>query len=424
VTKLHTSRSEIQEALLKEHISHLMKEREIDVAIIEGPDGMDGANPAFTYLTGGEHVQGSVIIRRDQPPVLLHRTMERDNAAATGLELINYDRWPMREILEENPDPLNAKTELYRRIMSDLDLKGRIAFYGTGSIGSHYTFLKNLQTHVNGSEIYGEFNRDLFEAARETKDADEIDLMRKCGEKTCAVIGRVVKFLKLHDVRDETLIKEDDQPLTIGNIKELIRLEVARHGLHLAGDFIFAIGRDGGVPHSTGNPSDVIKLGQSIVFDLFPRDEQGYFHDVTRTFSIGYATPEVQECYNQVRDCFDKVVAELKVGENTQKYQHMTCDIFESLGHPTQRSNPSSAEGYIHSLGHGLGLEVHEEPYFPTFGKSERILQPGMVFTIEPGLYYPNKGYGVRIEDTYYCDEAGRFHSMTPAPKDLVIPMK
>jgi Xaa-Pro aminopeptidase len=77
----------------------------------------------------------------------------------------------------------------------------------------------------------------------------------------------------------------------------------------------------------------------------------------------------------------------------------------------------------VHSLGHGVGLEVHEEPYFPTFGKWETRLQPGVVFTVEPGLYYPERGFGVRIEDTYYCDKDGEFHSLTPFPKDLVIPM-
>ena len=410
---------------MKTEIDKLMESRNIDVAIVEGPDGTDGANPAFSYLTGGEHLVGSVIIKRGQQPQLLHRTMERDNAAATGLELINMERWPMKEIIEANPEPIDARVELYKQILADLKLDGNISFYGTGSIGAHFEFLNNLQSQLNGTtKIKGEFSRDLFEVARETKDEAEIAHLKSAGEKTGAVLNRVVKFLKLHDVQNNTLMKENGQPLTIGDVKELIRLEVARHDLHLAGDFIFAIGRDGGVPHSTGNPKDKIELGKSIVFDLFPRGSHGYFHDVTRTFSLGHATEEVQQAYDEVYECFHQIVGALKVGENTQHYQHLTCDYFESKGHPTQRTDPGSAEGYIHSLGHGIGLEIHEQPYFPTFGKSESTLQPGMVFTIEPGLYYPDRGYGIRIEDTYYCDHDGAFHSLTPFPQELIIPMK
>ncbi|HEY3230387.1 MAG TPA: M24 family metallopeptidase, partial [Roseiflexaceae bacterium] len=74
--------------------------------------------------------------------------------------------------------------------------------------------------------------------------------------------------------------------------------------------------------------------------------------------------------------------------------------------------------------GHGIGLEVHEDFGFPALQDRGELLRPGAVFTIEPGLYYPNKGIGVRIEDTYYCTPDGSFESLTPFPKDLVIPLK
>jgi Xaa-Pro aminopeptidase len=92
------------------------------------------------------------------------------------------------------------------------------------------------------------------------------------------------------------------------------------------------------------------------------------------------------------------------------------------MGHPTLRSDPKTEEGYVHSLGHGIGLEIHSRPRLSI--ATEETLQPGQVLTIEPGLYYPSRGFGVRIEDTVYVDERGVFHSLTPFPKDLVIPIQ
>ncbi|MCA9871955.1 MAG: M24 family metallopeptidase, partial [Anaerolineae bacterium] len=79
--------------------------------------------------------------------------------------------------------------------------------------------------------------------------------------------------------------------------------------------------------------------------------------------------------------------------------------------------------GYVHGLAHGLGLEVHESPSFYPYPGNTARLEPGTVFTLEPGLYYETKGYGVRIEDVYYCDADGRFGSMSTFAKDLVLPV-
>ncbi len=97
---------------------------------------------------------------------------------------------------------------------------------------------------------------------------------------------------------------------------------------------------------------------------------------------------------------YHQVVSELKLGEKFSKYQVRTCELFEADGHPTIQTNPDTESGYVHSLGHGLGLKVHEKPFSGAgSGETERLI-PGTVFTIEPGLYYPNQNLGVRLEDT------------------------
>lgn len=103
-------------------------------------------------------------------------------------------------------------------------------------------------------------------------------------------------------------------------------------------------------------------------------------------------------------------------------YQVMTCDFFEARGHKTARSHPGTMEGYVHSLGHGIGLNVHESPSLREGSKN--IVEAGNILTIEPGLYYPEKGWGIRVEDTVYIDEAGMIHNLTPFRYDLVLPLK
>ena len=212
-------------------------------------------------------------------------------------------------------------------------------------------------------------------------------------------------------------------PLTIGDVRHVIDRELAARGLVGEGT-IFAQGRDAGLPHARGEDSMALQRGQAIVFDIFPKDASGYYHDMTRTFAIDYASPELQQVYADVLGSFNAVVGEFEAGAPTKPYQTMVCDYFAARGHDTIATKYPIEEGFIHSLGHGLGLEVHEDFGFPSLADRGDVLVPGAVFTVEPGLYYPSKGYGVRIEDTYWCRPDGQFESLTDFSKELVIPLR
>jgi len=226
-------------------------------------------------------------------------------------------------------------------------------------------------------------------------------------------------------VQDETLIKQDGSPLTIGDVKGLINLWLAEAGAENPEDTIFAIGRDAGVPHSSGTLSDPITLGKTIVFDIYPCEAGGgYFYDFTRTWCLGYAPEEAQKAYDQVKSVYAQIVNELENDINPSRYQTRTCELFEGMGHETIRQNPQIQQGYIHSLGHGVGLNVHEKPWFGREKDPTNILQVGSVFTIEPGLYYPDRGYGIRLEDTWFVREDGSFEKFVEFPMELVLPMR
>ena len=111
--------------------------------------------------------------------------------------------------------------------------------------------------------------------ARATKSSDEIERIRQMGVITTAVVQKTLDLLTSHQVVDETLTKPDGQPLTIGDVKAQINLWLAEAGAENPESTIFAIGRDGAVPHSSGTPTDPIKLGQAIVYDIFPCEAGG-----------------------------------------------------------------------------------------------------------------------------------------------------
>jgi Xaa-Pro aminopeptidase len=128
--------------------------------------------------------------------------------------------------------------------------------------------------------------------------------------------------------------------------------------------------------------------------------------------------------YDQVHEIYDKVIENLDLNANFKDYQKMTCEYFESKGHKSQLNTKNPMDGYVHSLGHGVGINIHERPGASLMSGDDSLLKPGVVITIEPGLYYPDKGMGFRIEDTYWVRSDGVIELLAQYPYDFVLPMK
>jgi Xaa-Pro aminopeptidase len=409
---------------MQHDLDRLMSERHLDAIIVEGPDGLGSANPAFNYFVRGAHLTGLVIKKLHEPAMLIHSDWELLQAEATGLVCVSSSRWNIREISRQFPERLAARVELRRQMLHDLGVTGRVGLYGTVQIGPFLALLRGIEAAMPELTFVAEFDKDLISAARLTKDAAEVEVMRAVGRKTCEVVQAAVDFIAAGVANgDDVCDAVTGTPLTIGDVRHVIDRELAARGLVGEGT-IFAQGRDAGLPHARGEDSMVLQRGQAIVFDIFPKDASGYYHDMTRTFAIDYASPELQQVYADVLGSFNTVIAEFEAGAPTKPYQTMVCDYFAARGHDTIATKYPIEEGFIHSLGHGLGLEVHEDFGFPSLADRGDVLVPGAVFTVEPGLYYPSKGYGVRIEDTYWCRPDGQFESLTDFSKELVIPLR
>lgn len=410
---------------MKSDIDTLLKDSSLDALMVLGPAQH---NPAMYYLTGGGHLTSAVLIKKvGQVPLLFHTSMERDEAANTGLPIKNMDDYRFTDLLKESGgDVLQASVKRYRMMLSDAGMRGgRMAVYGKIDAGVSYAVLSALQDSLPDLTIVGELGDSTLLRAMATKDSEEVDRIRRMGEITTEVVGRTAEFLTSQKVDQELLIKSDGDPLTIRDVKNRINMWLAELGAENPEGTIFAMGRDAGVPHSSGNPDDILRLGRTIIFDIFPCEPGGGYHfDFTRTWSLGYATDEAVALYEGVLDVYQQIMSEIRVDTLCRPYQERVCELFEAKGHQTQLSHPGTQQGYVHGLGHGLGLHVHEPPWMGITARESDRLVPGVVVTVEPGLYYPERGLGVRLENTVWVRPDGEIELLADFPLDLVLEMR
>ena len=405
---------------MKSDIDALMKARNLDAIFIAGGEG---ENPLRYYMTNGAHISGGYVIQKyGAKPLLIINPMEIEEAKKAGYPLRTY-----KELGVYSPAYLSAQehVKFWATCLREAGVEsGRIGIYGHGAIEVYVELVQLANAHLEQYQFVGETGLSLFEEAFVTKDETEIARILSVAERTNEAMEAAWDFIASHAAdASETVIKGDGIPLTIGDVKSHVRVELLKRGLQDRG-MIFAQGRDAGFPHSHGEDAMPLKLGQSIVFDLFPQElGGGYHHDMTRTWCIGYAPPEVQQTYDEVMQALDIAIETFGVGKPMYTMQEAVQDFFESKGHPTSRSNPQTMEGYVHGLGHGIGLMIHERPGISHILRDD-VWQVGNVVTIEPGLYYPDKNYGVRVEDLFIVSDKGELISHTPFKKDLVLLLK
>jgi len=404
---------------VKSDLDRLMADRGFDAIVVMGEAE---ANHSLKYMTNHAKItQGIVVKKHGEAPILIVGGMERDEAAKSGLSVRTMTDFHLYQHIKEAGNLFEGNMRMLGEVFGTFGVSGTVSFYGIDDPGTAFMRLKWLDEMLDSIIVTGETENTLFDEAYATKDAAEIEAIKQVAGDTNRVMAETVDFIRGHRLQDGALVGEDGAPLTVADVKRYVDARLLSYGLEDSGEKIFAVNRDAGVPHSRGEAGDELRLNDCIVFDLFPRSiTTGYFHDMTRTFCLGRARPEVQRAYEQVMQAFSAVMDSLEVGKETSFYQNLTCDIFEEHGHKTIRTDPGTEEGYVHSLGHGIGLQIHSNPRFSAYSKE--TIQPGQVFTVEPGLYYPDQRYGVRIEDSVYVAADGTFHSLTPYPKDLIIP--
>lgn len=202
------------------------------------------------------------------------------------------------------------------------------------------------------------------------------------------------------------------QPLTGAKINSVIDHTLLDFGCETE-EIIVSCGKDTANCH--GTTEGPLRTNAPIILDIFPRSKKmRYFADMTRTVLYGEASKELKEMYKAVLAAQEKALKMIKPGVSAADVHSEVCNVFEKLGYDTYRSE--SKVGFVHSTGHGVGLDVHE---LPSVGETGILLETGNVITIEPGLYYPETG-GIRLEDMVLVTE-NDCENLTTLEKKFVL---
>ena len=419
---------------MRKDIDRLMRER--------GLAGMvafayDRYSPAMHYVTGQKLHYGVHFRAADGRAHLIHDPMERDQAAAVGCEHSGFPQHGLVQLTtEEDGHPGRAFGRLIAQTCATLGIQGRIALLGDLPAGFAHALIARM-LEANPALSVDTSHPDLLLAARVTKDPDEAEAIRRVSRATAGAMGALRDWLGTLK-RDGDQFRADGRapaaggsrvagrgsdPVLLGDLRRVIHRAFAEQKVvEEGGESIVSQGRDAGVPHNRGNDDEPLRAGQSIIVDIFPGEAGGGYHsDMTRTFCMGPAPAPLRQLHAQVKEAFDAAMGSLAPGRPCRSYQMLTCDILERHGHATRRTDEATQEGYVHNLGHGVGLAVHEPPLLGGAPTNDAVIEPGMVFSVEPGLYYPERGMGVRIEDLVFARPDGTFEDLTPFPYDLEI---
>jgi Xaa-Pro aminopeptidase len=386
----------------------LMRARGIDTVIVPMHEL---AHAAFRWISRGAKVtRGFVVKAADRPPLMLAYPMERDEAAATGLKTRLIHEFGYDAIFKAAPNQVEAYATFFDAVLRDVGSGKRISFVGDIPFHLYYGIATAMETR--GWSVHESDGEDLAQLARKRKEAWEIEMIASVGARTEAVVERVRRTLRQWKPGDD---------LTLGHLKQIVSSEIARLGMVEDHETILSQGHDAGIPHSRGDASAPVRPSVPIVLDIFPSDrDSGYFFDLTRTFCVGPIPAELQRVHADVLAAYQLAAQEMRAGTRASSYQAIVCDFFEARGYATTRSDPRTLQGYVHTLGHGVGLEVHEKPFFSLTPTNHDTIEVGDIVTIEPGLYFPDREIGVRIEDTLVVREDGRVESLSRGDRGLV----
>src|SRR6266550_4859895 len=262
--------------------------------------------------------------------------------------------------------------------------------------------------------------KDLRERRR-VKRPDEIAAIEASQLATEEAWREGVAAIRRAKVRPDRTLELDGAVFTAERLRTIVETALLERGCASEGA-ICAPGPQAADPHQIG--TGPLHAGEPIVMDIFPQHKTTrYWADMTRTVSKGEPSAEIRKIYDLVCRAQDAGIKALRPGVTGREVHELVEDIIWRAGYdtmrPGQKKDPSdpTPRGFIHSTGHGVGLEIHEAPAISRSGTAPLLV--GDVVTIEPGVYDPVIG-GVRLEDMLVITEGGA-RNLTQAPRELVV---
>jgi Xaa-Pro aminopeptidase len=334
-------------------------------------------------------------------------SLEQDRIAAVrpDAEIIEWADVGFYELLESGMARDQMVLELTARAIARTGLRSAIV---------DPDFPLAVADRLRGDGIALTPDHQTFALRRRAKAPEEIAGIRRAQKAAEAGMAAAAAVLRQAVPEGDRLVV-GGEPVTAEQVREALRTACAANGAPAPPDVIVASVWQG-FGHEAG--SGPLPANLPIQVDLWPRDEaSGCWADMTRTFVVGEVDEATRAQEALVREAFFKVREAVRPGITGRELHAMVCDIFEAAGHRTQRTGPGEDpnEGFQFSLGHGIGLEVHEDPGMGQTGREPLV--PGDVLAVEPGLWQRDIG-GVRFEDLLLVTDDG-CEVLTDYPYDL-----
>jgi Xaa-Pro aminopeptidase len=323
-------------------------------------------------------------------------------------------RFEIHPTEEYGVDELVAQGLPYREITGEV-IRRAVEALGVTSATVPDSFPIRFADLLRSSGVELQIDQELFDDRRRVKNEAELAGVRRA-QRAAEAGMEAARSLLARATQNGAGLELDGEPLTSERIKVAISQAFVANGA-TGDEFIVSHGPQAAIGHHMGEGQ--IQAGEPVVIDLWPRDnESACFADMTRTFVVGDIPAELVEWHRLVKESLDQSLAAVREGASCRGLYDISCEGFEAAGQLTGRTKEPGKpleEGYFHSLGHGVGLEVHEEPGMGRAAQS--TLRAGDVITIEPGLYRPGFG-GLRLEDLILVTEDGA-ENLTRFPYDL-----
>ncbi|KGG81437.1 Xaa-Pro dipeptidase [Caloranaerobacter azorensis H53214] len=348
-----------------EQLKKYMKEADLDSVIIFKPENR-------RYISGFTGTSGYVIITDEEYYMATDfRYLEQVSVQCKGFKIIE----------------LNSVHTIFD-VLNELKIKR----LGIEDNFTTLQFVKNLEekcSHIDIVPLKG-----VLEKIRMIKDKEEIELIRRAAEITDKAFNHILDFIKVG-------VKEVDIALEL----EYFMKKLGAEGPSFK--FIIASGKRSAMPHGVASDK-VVEEGDFVTIDM-GCIYKGYCSDMTRTIVVGKANEEQKKIYNIVLEAQEKSLKAIRPDIKGCEVDKIARDIIAGYGY---------GEYFGHGLGHGVGLEIHENPRLAQSEMGKIALKPGMIVTDEPGIYIPNFG-GVRIEDLILVTEDG-YEVLSKTTKELI----
>ena len=335
----------------------------------------EGIGDPFLYVEAGGRRAATVSV------------LDADKVRAHGVEVLDPSALGADELIARGVTRTALSVELALRAC-------RTVGVDRGVVPPDFPVAVADHLRANGIELV--VDAEVFVARRRAKTPAQLAGIRRAQQAADAAMGVAAELIR----EFRTGVRSED-------IRDAMKVACDRMGSDLPGDVIVSHGPQSAIGHESGH-GELVR-GEPVVVDIWPRDRiSRCWADMTRTFVAGGGEPpeELAEFWRLARESLELVYPDVRAGADCRALFARSCEPFEAAGKPTQLSKEPGTvleDGYFHSLGHGVGLEIHERPIL---GRAPDTLQAGDVVSLEPGCYRRGFG-GCRLEDLVVVTDDG-----------------